>query len=605
MAMSNSIKPLELENILDPRLEAMKYSQDKLKWGIFKGCENQNYVPQQANSYSTSGIVWNFNTQSENVLIDRRMYAKVQFQITFTGTSPIGQPLLNDEIDAPRAFPLASVTQSLKVTINGSSVEMQYDDALQALLRYNADMNLFDYDLSQTPNYLDIYQNYVDGQGAVRNPLSTIFNSAGKMGRGAFHYDLLTNPVSVDGTTPTTSIVQFTVIEPLLVSPMLYNAGDLQSALLGVKNFGVSFNFKAGKLQRIWSHGANAGVNITSVSVQMGSGVTTTPTLLVNYLNPPLIDMGLQPKEISYQYYKTDVYVNDMNATLAPNTSSTFNNNAIQLSTVPKSIYIYACLPNNSKDYNTTDTFFKINSLSLQYLNVSGQFSTMTVNDLYNMCVKNGLKQNFVEFYGLTQQFNGTVTGLTGAILRIDIEDLAIPSNLASGVNVNSQLSYSINITNVNQTQSKAVQLVTVLVYDGICTVTNGSMISQIGIIDQYDVVQTREKGNWVEHKSAQSLYGGDFFSKIKSLGKSAHKGLKNVCNLSKNLGLLGNGLVGGAQVGGAQVGGRCPKGAIKPRKTAKKTTKKAKKAKGGELDLDEDYGGMMMTREELRDRLM
>ena len=590
MSMTNSVKPLELENILDPRLESMKPSQDKLKWGIFKGCENQNFVQQQANSYSTSGVNWNFNTQSETVLIDRRMYAQVQFEVSLTGTAPLGLPLLNDETDAPRAFPLASVTNSLRVTINGGSVQCQYDDALQALLRYNADFNLFDHDLSQTPNFLDNCQEYGDMVGSVRNPLSNYFNDSYKQGRGAFRIDSLVNPQSPDaGITPITAVVKFTVVEPLLISPMLYNAGDLQSGLLGVKNMGVSFNFKAGKLERVWSHANNPGITITNVNVAVGPGSTESPKLLVNYLNPPLIDIGEQPREIVYQYYKNDVYVNDMNTTLAPNASQTFTNNAIQLSTVPKSIYIYACLPDSAKTFETTDSFFRINSLSLQFLNVSGQFSTMSEHDLYNMSVKNGLKMTWNEFHGTTQAYSsGDITGLTGAVLRIDVDDLAIPSNLASGVNVNSQLSYTINLTNVNQTNNKAVQLVTVLVYDGIMTIADGSMITQVGVIDQYDVVKTRENGNWVDYKSAQSLYGGDFFAKLKSLAKSAHSGLRKACKLDKMFS-------GGANAGGAIVGGsspkRCPKG-----------SRKACKPKGGELV--SAHGGRSLTRAELKEML-
>ena len=112
---TNSIRKLKLENLLDPRLECLEYAQKDMKWGILKGAEGQNFVQQQANSYSTAGAVWNFNTQSENNMVSRNMYARCQFQVTFVGKSPVGQPLLSTEIDAPRAFPLASITNSLNM----------------------------------------------------------------------------------------------------------------------------------------------------------------------------------------------------------------------------------------------------------------------------------------------------------------------------------------------------------------------------------------------------------------------------------------------------------------------------------------------------------
>jgi len=585
-ARTNSIKPLQTENVLDPRLEAMKYGQDKLKWGIFKGCQNQNWVQQQANSYSTAGASWNFNTQSENVLIDRRIYAKCQFQITFTGTSPIGQPLLNDEADAPRAFPLGMVTQSLKATINGTSFEAQYSDVLEAMLRFNNPFEQRYHDLSQTPSQLDKHQRYEDGVGGVRNPLSQYDNGSYELGRGSFVVDSIVNPVSVDGITPTESVVVFTVTEPLLLSPFLYSCRHLQSGLYGVKNMAVQFTFKAGQLDRIWSHAATAGVTITNVSVAVGQGTPQPPTLLVNYLNPPLLDsIGAKPQAPVYQYYKTDTYINNFSQTLAPNASGTFSNNAIQLSTIPSSIYLWFTRPNNDKDYTTTDTALRINSLSVNYLNVAGQFSTMTINDLYAMACKNGLDHSWTEFNGLTQSYSsGDVIGLQGGFLKLDVEDLALPDNLASGVNVNSQLSITANVTNVNQVDSLGVQCNVVCVYDGVCTVVDGNAISQIGIISQADVVETRKSGNWVDFGKAQRMYGGSFLAKLGSLAKHIPGAIHGASNILKNLG-LGGALVGGEmhdedEMGSALVG---------------RGGAKARKAKGG----------AQMSLADLRKRLM
>ena len=58
--MTNSSRPIRTANLLDPRLEALEPSQAQMTWAIPKSCEGQNVVQQQANSYSTSGITWNF-----------------------------------------------------------------------------------------------------------------------------------------------------------------------------------------------------------------------------------------------------------------------------------------------------------------------------------------------------------------------------------------------------------------------------------------------------------------------------------------------------------------------------------------------------------------
>lgn len=539
MASTNSIRELKLENALDPRLEFLSYSQDKLKWAIFKGSTNNNYVQQQANSYSGSGINWSFNTQSEAVAIDRRMYAEVQFKITFTGTSPIGQPLLNSNHDAPRAFPLASITNSLKATINGSSIEIQYADALQAMLRYNTEFEQTQYDLSGTPDFLDNYQNYADGVASSNNPLADYANSGYKRGRGAFRVDSIVNPVSVDGITPTTSVVLFTVIEPLLLSPFLYRSEKLEAGLIGVRNMTVQYSFLAGQLERVWSHASNPGVNITSVLTEIGANAgTTNPKLHVLYLSPPVLDSSMVPSNVVYDYVKTDTYVNDMNSTLASGASQSYVNNAIQLSTVPKAIYIYASLPNSQKTYQTTDTFFKINSISLQYLNTSGQLSSASTWDLYQLSVKNGCKLTWEEWQGQTNNLSsGVNVGLCGGVLKIDTEDLAIPDNVASGMNLASQLAYTLNITNVSNSP-KAVQLTTVLVYEGLMNIStqDGNMITQVGVIDTRDVLETRLNGAWVPYNKKLDLVGGSFWGKLKSFGRDVLEGVKQVLPVAKDV---------------------------------------------------------------------
>ena len=523
MSETNSLKPMKLTNIIDPRLECLEPSQRQMEWGIFKGCEGQNSVTQQANSYSTAGVTWNFNTQSENVIIDRRMYARCQFQMTFIGTAPLGQPLLNTETDAIRALPLAAVTNSLKVTINGSSVETQYSDALVGMLRYNLSDQCKEHDLSMSPSCLDKYQRYVDGVGSVRNPLSNYQNSGKDTGRGSFALDSITNPVSPDAAvTPITATVLFTVTEPLLLSPMLYKSADLQSGLIGVKNMGVQYNFSAGQLSRIWSRAPSGGVTITSAVAAVGAGTTAPPSLLVNYLTPPLMSQSQIPRQVNYQYYKAETFVNDMNVSLAANATQRFTNNSIQLSTVPKCIYIWASRRNADKSYLTTDTFFGLANLSLNYLNVSGQFSSMTLQDLYQMCVKNGCELSWSEWSGRTQTIGDSRTGLgsqdgmVGSVIKIDVSDLHIPSNIASGMNVNSQLGFSVDVTNINQVDPINVQLTTVLVYDGLMTVSNGSMATQVGVISKSDVVETRaDRSNFVDYKSAQSIYGSSLYSQL------------------------------------------------------------------------------------------
>jgi len=160
------------------------------------------------------------------------------------------------------------------------------------------------------------------------------------------------------------------------------------------------------------------------------------------------------------------------------------------------------------------------------------------------MCVKNGCELSWSEWSGRTQTIGdsrtgrGSQDGMVGSVIKIDVSDLHIPSNIASGMNVNSQLGFSVDVTNINQNDPINVQLTTVLVYDGLMTVSNGSMATQVGVISKSDVVETRaDRSNFVDYKSAQSIYGSSLYSQLGHLASMGKRGLDVACDLKSKMG--------------------------------------------------------------------
>ena len=86
-------------------------------------------------------------------------------------------------------------------------------------------------------------------------------------------------------------------------------------------------------------------------------------------------------------------------------------------------------------------------------------------------------------------------------------------------------------------------------------TIENGSMNTQIGIIDSNDVLQTRANGSWESDPKSmgQSLYGGSMFGKIGHFLSMGKKALDVACNIKEKLGgelvNSGHGSSGGAVV--------------------------------------------------------
>ena len=548
-------------NLIDPRLNALKQQQAKLKWAIPQGASYTNRVAQKANSYSSSGMSWNFNSQGQNVLIDRRFYVKAQWKVTIKGVPIAGAFLYTPDSSAPRDFPLTHVAENVSLTLNGSSVSMNYADALSAFKRYNTCMDLTQVDLTGCPTMMDKYAEYGAGMLSNRNSLATYQSSGAELGRGAFSLDSVVGNTIGDGVAEKSVDILFTTTEPLFLSPLLYSSRNLDAGLLGVNNVGININF-ASNLERVWSHYITPlVVGTPSVSAVVASGTTAVPELLIEYLNIPTIEGAEIPKSVMYEYSRVETYSNNLSATLTDGQSGIFVNNAIQLASVPKKMYIYACAPRGSKTAGDTDTFLTIDSLSLQYLNVAGQFSSMGKNDLFNLAVKNGVQMSFQEFTGKTSGLiDNAPVGLTGSVLCIDSTDLALPSNISSGCLVNSQLQFQVGLTNWSG-ETKAVNIYVVIVNEGIFEISEGSATNNVGVVDSEEVLRTRLTGENVDKtRTIAGLTGGGLWDDFKSLVSGAKDVIstgEDVYGVGKKVFDAGKKMMGKGAVGGGLVGGK------------------------------------------------
>ena len=583
------MEELTLKNGIDPRLEALSVAQNKMVFEIPQGSAYTNKVAQKANSVSNQSVSFNFNTQGKNVLIDRRFYCRMRFKVIGTFTAAAGADVGGylSGFQAPRAFPIASCAENVSLSINGTTVSANYADMMSAYLRYTAPVELMAYDLSGTPSQLDFYSEYStipDTNTSPRSPFVPVEFSGGQsqLSRASF------NLVSIDGreipagTTAARELI-FEIVEPLMLSPLLYSSRNLESALLGVTNLAVNINF--GDLSRVFSQN-NARANPTSTYTASIEGI---PELLIEYKNLQLVEEGKIPRLVRYNYQRPEVYVNDTNVILGASGNTTFttqtiNNNAIQLSTCPKRIYIYASKGRGIKTVNDADTFLPITSLSLSYLNVSGQFSAFSQNDLFNLSVKNGYAGSFQEWSGLAIGRYGTgdvvITsaglrgrqGLSGSVLCIDSTDLALPSNIASGILVNSQLQFQVGLLN-NTASPYPVTITTIVVNDGIMEIADGGMTTRIGVISSEDVLRVRSGGEASSLVHHTQLEGGgifDFMRKVVSAVPAVIQGVGDVVDVGKDVfetgkkvvdtgrSILGKGVhTGGALVAGAMTGGR------------------------------------------------
>lgn len=589
MSYTKTVKELQLINRIDPRLECLQFSQEKLKWSVGIGSQYSNIVAYTASSGTSPNLSFTFNTQGLSTMINRVMYLEATFQVVLNGQTATANAVPNIANDrfAPRAYPLASIIDTSTVTINGTSVSMQSGDALLAMFRYCNGHNLSQCDLSGTTTYLDNTTTYDGSIASNRSPLAVWTTAGYEDTRGCHPITSIVgngdSGANIGDACQQTTIV-FTVREPIFVSPLLFSSENPESALIGVQNMDLNFNIS--NMTRAVSWNTSLLQN-TSAVVTFASA----PILRVNYLNIPILSQMQIPKVAMYNYNSISVYSNQGPA-IAANATANYIGPNIPTSTVPKTIYIYVAKSRGTKVASDSDWFLAIQSLTIQFLNISGQFSSYSQHDLYALCVKNGYRDSFSAFQGKSAIYTGAdpnqngAVSLVGSVIKLDATDLALPSNLASGVPCNSNL--QINLVAYNQSAAPipeaATNMYVVIVNEGVFSISEGACVSQVSILSQQDVIDSRMNNGWesANYCDKTLMGGGSLWDQAKSLGKYLGPVLaKSLPWIEKSLPLAKYAMGAGEMVGsGEQVGGR-------------------RKRKGGEL-----VGGQTLSRAELKQML-
>ena len=299
--MSLSIEPMEVVSVVEPTLR----TRERKMFAVFKGGSDNTYYSYVANSYSINQSLWNVNTPSEDMFIDRKMYIRAKLRFSFTGETPDpSQNLLQTGRDALRAFPLSNAMNTLTVQVNNGSVSINLSDVVQPLMRYASFDELY-YELSGAPDYMDQSQTYEELLDSLRNPLNGYHDSidGAFIPRGAF-------PMTVVSNTDTEAVVEVEICEPLMVSPLHFNRSHA-NGFIGVKQLALQIVWNSNVAAKMWSHAgslAEGGSDITTAEVEF----IDAPELLVRVINPSELESFEIPKQTIYPYHDIQRYVTDV-----------------------------------------------------------------------------------------------------------------------------------------------------------------------------------------------------------------------------------------------------------------------------------------------------
>jgi hypothetical protein len=450
---------------------------------------------------------------------------------------------------------------ALNVQINNSQVSINMSDVIKGVERY-MDERDFRQEYTNSPCYPDQSQLYSEYAGFMRNPLNAIGDSVyGAIEpRGGF-------PVTVTSLTNTACDIEFDLCEPLMLSPLHFNR-SLANGFIGVKQISVVVQWKADLISNMWSRNETDALFTTAAVSFVGA-----PELLVRTITPSELVSSDLPVSSVYSFHQIQSFQTAL-PPLLPGAINTRVNDSIQLSVIPRRIFLYFPREISEERYDRPNTYMSIETISINFANRSGILSSATQRDLYNISKKNGVNMSWREWSGQpSHQIIGTdvpISGI-GSVLCLYIpEDIALTSSdlLAPGVAEKVSLQITCTYKNIHPTDTITPRMMIIVDTEGTWTIQNGQAYQQVGILSQQDVLDAKFAPG-IGYDDVIDLYGGDFFSDVKSFIKKIPGGIAKGAKFAKDeilpvaeavlkvlplLGLGVKGTRGGLIVGGKKI---------------------------------------------------
>lgn len=487
---------METIKVIEPRVN-VKADVEKNHIVLMGG----NRVNEQINTADSWGSVlgqpvqalWTINPPSTTTVVDRYMKIRTYFEITTDADLQLGTN------DALRQFPVSSLCDVLTVQINGESISDNLADKLHALLCYGNSREDRQQSVSTTATAPDAYQQYSDWTqyGSAKNPLADYGESTYDP-RGGF-------PVQPDATTP---LRKFRVVltEPILMSPFLSGFGQQDEGFINVNQINISYRWKS-DLSQILSH-SSAGNNITNVSVSMYQA----PEILTTFITPDLTQQ--LPQIQILPYHKSQDYIKSVQ-TLVDGASARVISDSIKLSQIPRKLYLFCRHQRNTANQNTSDSFLKIERLSILWNNQSGLFSSATEQDLYEISRRNGLNLSYPQW----AKYRGGVFCLEFG------KDIGLADNEAPGVQGQYTIQIQMDVRNVSGEDFTA-EFYQVFLMEGTFSIGENFGRASLGNLTQQAVLASKMSPE-LDYNHYQSLQGGSFWSSLKGFVNKIARGVQ------------------------------------------------------------------------------
>jgi hypothetical protein len=564
--------------------------QSEAVYAVEKSTSNSNYYNITSNNSSIQSTTWTVNCNDNTTITDRLFLMDIQFELTI----PLnGAVYTANKALSLRSFPLLKWSNNYVLTLGNGTCTLQSGEIANLIERYGFMDKYLNY--GTFPNYLDNdqpYQNTTVFANPFAGSVSLEVEKCLKRGSFApigFNKDAVNNTLTVS----------YRVVEPVFLSPLLQSM-SIKARKEGMTKLSqIQFTVNWGHVNRLIS---TSDILAGAPTVKMVEGKSILR--VVQYV-PSTIDIGRNINTQALPYNEIVSFNTDpINLALrADNTTrvsvpragfpavSTFNSAVIQLSRIPKELYIF-CRPSNSVYQTPTlgtqcvDNFAVYQSQSLR-VNFNGQNLLTSISDvnLYRICVENGCNIPWQMWSGslvadpsYADNIPKYGAGVGSPICLKFGKDIVLPPELAPGTlsKCNLQVSADFASSCIKGTagtlyavDALPYSLYMTIVYEGVIEFygSGGTVAQTLGALTVNDVLETSKRNERVHYDIVNDgTFGGAMMSNAKNFVKGkAHslmskmKGLMNNPAVSPQLSeaveaMVGRGMSGGKSMSKASL---------------------------------------------------
>ena len=522
--------------------------------------------PFMANAVSDNALTIKIDPSSVFSVVDPNLNLHMQFSIAVNGTNTSTEPLCISSMFAPSFFPIKEIISAHNIKLNDAVCSLQSCNLYDPIITnaYDGDLNgPINSEFSMTPCMPDYSQEFLtlpESATSIRNPLSEVYDQTLTVPRSSFP-----GWQTVDNAPGATS-AHFTLdcTEPITISPLAFGSGSFGDVGITAIN-NMTYQCSFGSLQRIVSCAYAPAVSGVPGSISYAppsGGLCTINSITVHVTFAEVLTISstipdlLQPKGTTIRAYNDVIDFSTTQQTpLVPGGITTISSGTQTLSSVPLCCYIFVPSMPDSFTQATQPTGTTVSATTLPLAggsNAAGTdfhplqitcddkviASSYTCWDLYKICKKNGITSNWSEFMTMNQWPHSTGKG---CVLKLFFSvDIPLRENVVVGET--GKFSFNVKMTVFNNTTRtlNEVTLHTVMVYDGLCTISLNTQSNLLQSSFSREEIAAIPIDTSTAYGPPAKLYGGgSFWDKIKSLWNPISGLLKETRLLSSGAKLI------------------------------------------------------------------